>query len=121
MRLFLAFALFATPAAADDRSAFYGSWGTAKQCMGAPIQASGTVVAAPFEIDDAFLKHGNIWCRLTWSPIEQRDGTLVTGAQALCGEDSVQGYQLGLELSDGVLSLRWGLLQSNRGLGRCGR
>ena len=75
--------------------------------------------AAPFEIDDAFLKHGDIWCRLTWSPIEQRDGGLVTGALALCGEDSVQGYQLGLTLAEEELTLRWSLLQSNRGLVRC--
>lgn len=121
MRLFLALTLMATPAAADDRSAFYGSWGTTAQCTGAPIQAGGTVVAAPFEIDDAFLKHGNIWCRLNWSPIERQDRALVTGALALCGEDSVQSYQLGLKLSDGVLSLRWGHLHRNRGLGRCDR
>lgn len=119
MRFCLALALFVTSASADERAAFYGTWGTVQQCTQAPIKPGGTVRASPFEINDSFLKHGNIWCRLTWSPVEQRGESLVTGALALCGEDSAQGYRLVMELTEGSLSLRWGFLQINRSLFLC--
>ncbi len=94
-------------AAADEREVFYGTWGTARQCDRAPIQPGGTVLAEPFEIDAEWLKHGRIWCRLDWFPIEPRGDGFFTGARAQCGEDSAVDYLLGMELSGDVLTLRW--------------
>ncbi|MEL7137883.1 MAG: hypothetical protein AAFP67_02480 [Pseudomonadota bacterium] len=97
----------AAPAGADEREAFYGSWGTPKQCARAPIKEGGTVPAEPFEIGPLWLKHGRVWCRLRWYPIEQRENGAFTGAQAQCGEDSVRSYFIGMERSDDSLRLRW--------------
>lgn len=100
--------VLAPPAAADDpRAAFYGIWGDAKQCAREPIIDGGSVRAAPFEIEEQWLRQGRIWCRITWLPVERRDGGAFTAAQAHCGEDSVQGYLIGMALQDETLTLRW--------------
>ncbi len=119
MRWLLPFLLLVGPASAEDSSVFFGTWGTEAQCAGAPIQPGGSVMASPFVINDSFLQQSGIWCRLSWGPVEDQGDALVSGALALCGEDSVQGYQLGLRLTDDVLTLRWGILRQNTGLRRC--
>lgn len=106
-------------ASADERAAFYGTWGAPQQCARAPIKPGGTVLAAPFEIDAEWLRHGQVWCRLRWFPIEPRADGAFTGAQAQCGEDSVRGYRLGMVLSGETLTLRWGFGRSNGPLARC--
>ncbi|MEO1066561.1 MAG: hypothetical protein AAFW47_04200 [Pseudomonadota bacterium] len=113
-------ALAATGAVADDRSVFYGTWGTAKQCAREPIKPGGTVLAQPFEINEQWLRQGQYWCRLSWYPIEPRGDGFFSGARAQCGEDSVQGYSLGMVLSDEKeLTLRWGFPTKNGPLNRC--
>lgn len=79
----------------------------------------GTVMAEPFMINSGWLRHGQIWCRLDWGPLETRENDVVTGAQALCGEDAVRSYLLGLTLSDENLTLRWDFTLTNGPLKRC--
>lgn len=121
MRHALIFTLFAFPAAAaaDERQALYGVWGTADQCAQTPIQPGGTVLANPFEISTRWLKHGSHWCSLKWGPLETRENGLFTGAHAQCGEDSVRGYFIGMSLSGEDLTLRWDFPLSNGPLSRC--
>lgn len=116
---FLVIALLASPAVADERDAFYGTWGTAQQCARAPIKPGGTVLAEPFEIDAEWLKQGTLWCRLSWVPLQPREDGAFTGAQAQCGEDSLRGYFLRMELVGEALTLRWGLLTQTGPLERC--
>ncbi|MEM6945942.1 MAG: hypothetical protein AAF565_19535, partial [Pseudomonadota bacterium] len=80
---------------------------------------TGTVLAEPFEIGPEWLRHGKIWCRLTWYPAEARENGAFTAAQAQCGEDAVRGYFLRMELSEGRLQLRWNFLISSGPLDRC--
>ena len=119
MRVALLIALLSVPGFADERSQFYGTWGTEQQCARAPIKQGGTVLAAPFEIDERWLKHGDFWCELKWFPVEPRDRGIFTGAMAQCGEDTVKGYRLRMVLSEGKLMLRWGLEHANGPLARC--
>ena len=119
MRFVVFLILLTIPAAADERKPFYGTWGTAKQCAGAPIKQGGTVAAEPFVIDAEWLKHGQIWCRLTWFPVEQRGKDTFTGARAQCGEDSVRAYVLNMNLNNGELTLQWDFPLSNGPLARC--
>ncbi len=98
---------------------FHGTWGTAKQCSGAPVKPGGTVLAEPFEISSGGLRHGQIWCSFKWFPMQPREDGLFTGAFAQCGEDAVRDYLLRMELSGNHLTLRWGLFQSNGPLARC--
>jgi len=114
----LAFIAFPV-AAADEREAIYGTWGTEKQCARAPIQAGVDVLAQPFEITPRWLRQGQHWCSLKWGPIEARGDGFFTGAHAQCGEDSVRGYFIGMELSGGELTLRWDFPISNGPLARC--
>ena len=107
------------PVFADERRNFYGSWGTAKQCSRLPIKPGGTVLAEPFEIGSEWLRHGSLWCRLNWFPVEPRENGFFSGAFAQCGEDAVRGYLLGMELSRGELTLRWGFPFKNGPLTRC--
>ena len=111
--------LIAAPVAADDRAAFYGTWGTAKQCTRAPIRPGGTVLAEPFEISSEWLRQGRFWCRLNWGPMEARENGFFTGAHAQCGEDTVRGYFVGMILSGDDLTLRWDFPLSNGPLRRC--
>lgn len=119
MRLAILFALLAFPVSADERQAFYGTWGTAKQCAGELIKPGGTVAAEPFEIRDEWLRQGRIWCRLDWFPIESREDGLFTGAYARCGEDAVRDYFLRIKRSGDQLTLHWDLLQSSGPLAQC--
>ncbi|MEM8790975.1 MAG: hypothetical protein AAGE80_05125 [Pseudomonadota bacterium] len=119
MRYFLIFLLLSLPAAASERDAFYGTWGTEKQCTRAPVKPGVTVLAEPIEIGEEWLKQGQIWCRLSWFPIQTREGGVFTGAQAQCGEDSVRGYILGMELAEDELMLRWNVQLVNGPLQRC--
>jgi len=106
-------------AAADEREVFYGTWGTEKQCARAPIQDGVDVLAEPFVIDSRWLKQGWHYCSLRWGPIEAREDGFFTGAHAQCGEDSVRGYFLGMDLSGDNLTLRWEFPHSNGPLARC--
>ncbi|MEM7506965.1 MAG: hypothetical protein AAF415_09460 [Pseudomonadota bacterium] len=119
MRCAVLIALLASPVASEEREVFYGTWGTPEQCTGTPIKPGGTVRAEPFEINPEWLRHGEVWCRLSWFPVEPREDGFFTGAQAQCGEDAVRGYRLGMELSGDELLLRWGFLLSNGPLQRC--
>lgn len=119
MRSALLLVLLAFPALADQRTPFYGTWGSEAQCTRAPIKPGGTVLAAPFEIDGDWLKHGEVWCLLNWFPVDARDGGLFSAARAQCGEDSLREYLLRMELSGEALTLRWSLLLKNGPLRRC--
>ena len=111
--------LLAAPAGADDRSALYGTWGTAKQCTRAPVKPGGTVLSEPFVIGPEWLRQGTFWCRLTWGPMEPRENGVFTGAHAQCGEDAARGYFLGMILTGDDLTLRWDFPLSNGPLQRC--
>ena len=119
MRYALLIFLLAWPAAADERKVFYGSWGTEQQCSRTPIKPGGTVLAEPFQIGPEGLRQGQIWCRLSWFPIELREDGVFTGAFAQCGEDAVREYLLRMTLSEDALTVRWGLQRSNGPLTRC--
>lgn len=111
--------LIALPVEAAERDRLHGAWGTPNQCARAPIKAGGTVRAEPFIIGADWLKHGQLWCRLQWFPIETRKDGLFTGAYAHCGEDSVRTYLLGMDLSGEQLTLRWEFPHKNGPLSRC--
>ncbi len=114
------FLLFALPAQASDwRQEFIGTWGTSEQCSGALIKEGGTVRYKPFEIGEQWLRHGQLWCRIEWGPLERREDELFTGVTAKCGEDAVQGYFLSMKKRDEKLILRWNLTWSNGSLQRC--
>ena len=119
MRYVLMLTLIALPAAADERRVFYGTWGTTSQCARAPIKRGGTVLAQPFKISSGWLRHGPLWCRLRWFPLQTREQGLFTGARALCGEDGVRNYVLRMDLSGDRLTLHWGPFLSNGPLSRC--
>lgn len=124
MRIAVFIALLALPGLAgavdaDERAAFYGVWGTPKQCAREPIKPGGTVIAQPFEISADGLRQGQFGCHLRWGPIERREDGLFTVANAQCGEDSARSYLLGLVLSGKDLTLRWDFPVSNGPLRRC--
>lgn len=101
--------LLAWPAAAvaDDHAAFFGAWGSPSQCARALLIPDGSVAAEPFVIGPQWLKHGRIWCSLSWFSVEPRENGLFSGAYAQCGEDSVRAYRLGMEIVGDRLMLRW--------------
>ena len=115
----LSLLLFTAPAAASEREALYGSWGSLAQCAGEPIKPGGTVRAAPFEIGADWLKQGGVWCRLIWGPLERRSEGVFAAAQAHCGEDAVQSYFLTMETKGEALTLRWDFFRANGPLARC--
>jgi len=119
--LFIAlhFLLVLPEAAAEDHQKFFGTWGTEKQCARDPIQPGGTVLAHPYEISKEWLRQGDLWCLLSWGPVEQRSTGHFTGAYARCGEDSVRQYFLGMALSGDQLTLRWNILTTNGPLKIC--
>lgn len=122
MRTALIFTLFALPAltaAADERAAFYGIWGTEKQCARAPLAPDVPILAEPFEIKGEWLRRGQIWCRLSWFPIDQRQNGVFTGAFALCGEDGPREYFVRMTLKDEELTIRWDFTVTNGPLSRC--
>lgn len=118
--LFSFLAITPSPTLADGRESLFGTWGTAAQCARKPLKPGGTVLAEPFLINDEWLRHGQLWCRLRWFPIENRENELFTGAFAQCGEDSVRSYMLRMTLAtDNTLNLKWGLARSNGPLAIC--
>ncbi|WP_152912342.1 hypothetical protein [Candidatus Rhodobacter oscarellae] len=119
MRALLLLLTLSLPAAADERAALYGIWGTPKQCAGEMLKEGGTVPAQPFEIRPGWLRHGQLWCRLIWFPVEKRENGIFTGARALCGEDALRGYRLGFALADDALKIRWTFRVVNGPLRRC--
>lgn len=123
MRLILATILIfmiTLPIYAEERAPFYGKWGTEKQCARKPIIPNGTFLAEPFEIDSEWLKHGQLWCNLTWYPVGKREnGTLFTNAHARCGEDSVRDYLMRFTLSDNELTISWDLTTQKGQLKQC--
>jgi hypothetical protein len=124
MRIVLLFIFVTLPSLvlAAERDAFYGTWGTPKQCARAPIKSGGTLLAKPYEISSGWLRQGDFWCRLDWGrPIEKRENGLFTAANAQCGEDSVRGYFLRMKLSDEKLTLLWDFPVSNGPLNRCAK
>ena len=125
MRYLLVFSLFAITFAVETKAAenevFYGVWGTHKQCSRAPIKPGGTVLSQPIEINSNWLRQGKLWCNLSWGPVEVRKDGFFTAAQAQCGEDTLRGYFLGMELSGDNLRLRWGFPRLSPPLARCSK
>ena len=103
----------------DGHEVFYDVWGTEKQCARAPIKSGGTVLAEPIEIGPIWLKQGDLWCGLSWGPVEKSENGLFTIANAKCGEDSILDYLLGFKLVGDQLTLRWEVTLSNGPLMRC--
>jgi len=108
-----------TSAAAEDHRKFFGTWGTAKQCAREPIKPGGTVLVEPYEIGDEWLRQGQLWCLLSWGPVEKRPDGYFSGAHARCGEDTVRQYFLGTRLKGEELTLRWSLTASNGPFRKC--
>ena len=100
-------------------TAFFGTWGTPAHCAKQPIKPGGTVLAEPFEIGPDWLRHGQLWCALTWGPVQGRASGSFSAAHARCGEDAVRDYFLRFNLENGSLTLRWGPFLSNSELRRC--
>ena len=98
---------------------FYGTWGTHQQCARTAIVDGGSVMHEPFEIGPVWLKQGKLWCQLNWGPLDGQNGRYFTAAHAQCGEDSVRGYFLRMQLVEGQLQLRWEFPISNGPLQRC--
>ncbi|WP_299472439.1 hypothetical protein [uncultured Roseibium sp.] len=119
MRHLILIALLATPVHAGERDAFLGTWGTEAQCAGEPLKPGGTVLAAPYEIDRLWLKHGQLWCALRWGPVEATETGNFTVATAQCGEDAVRSYFLGMRRSGEEMTLRWDVFNQVGPLKRC--
>ncbi|MEO1456818.1 MAG: hypothetical protein AAFV49_04505 [Pseudomonadota bacterium] len=119
MRILALVLLLALPAGAGERDAFYGTWGTEKQCAGEPITPRGTVPAAPYVIGPDWLRHGRTWCRLAWYPLQPREDGMFTAAEAQCGEDSVRDYFLRMERVGETLILRWDFLLTTGPMRQC--
>lgn len=115
----IALVLFSTPVFAVDRSILYGEWGTEQQCLRTLITPQGTKHAAPFDIGPDWLSHGDVWCRLIWSTVNETPHGAVAWAKTLCGEDSVRDYQIKLQLTDDALTVIWNLQFKNGPLSRC--
>lgn len=105
--------------AVDKHDAFYGIWGTKKQCAREPFKKGGTVRAAPYVITPQWIKQGNLWCSLNWGAVENSPTGKQSAANAHCGEDSVRSYFLGFKLKEEKLTLRWDFLRANGPLERC--
>jgi len=111
--------ILSSPAFADEREALYGTWGTEKQCARAPLKPGSLVQSEPFVINSQWLKRGVIWCKLAWFPIETRENGFFTGANALCGEDTLQSYLLSMTLADKELTIIWGFPNKHGPLKQC--
>lgn len=119
-RLALLIAAAGSSAASAGPDAVYGTWGTEAQCARAPLIAGGTRRAAPVVISEAWLQHGEIWCRLDWFDTEMGGaGTSYFAARALCGEDAARDYGLGVHLDGPALTLIWNQEQIAGPLRRC--
>lgn len=116
--LMIAF-IFTTPAIADKRETLYGTWGTEKQCARAPVVPGSLVASEPFVINSQWLKRGVIWCKLSWFPVEDREDGFFTGANALCGEDTLQSYILSMTRAKDELTILWGLANKKGPLKLC--
>ncbi|MEL7114616.1 MAG: hypothetical protein AAGP08_03340, partial [Pseudomonadota bacterium] len=97
----------------------YGIWGTDAQCSEALLLPTGTKRAAPFDIRPGWLRHGQMWCRLSWFDTDTRETGLFVGAVARCGEDSVRSYRLDFALDSGTLHLIWDQTLVNGPLALC--
>ena len=96
-----------------------GTWGTASQCQEAVLVEGGTFRAKPFIIDEEWLQHGEIWCRLDWIASEARPDGAYASARARCGEDAVRTYVLRLLKKGDDLTLMWDENVVNEGLRSC--
>lgn len=115
----LVFFWIALPAMADERETLYGTWGTEKQCARAPLKPGSLVQSEPFIINSQWIRRGVIWCQLSWFPVEKRGNGFFTGASALCGEDTVQRYNLSMTLIGDELSIVWGFPNKHGPLKMC--
>ena len=104
---------------ATEADPLHGSWGNEQQCAGALVTPKGTKHAAPFIISTDWLKHDEVWCRLTWLSNNASEDNVSASAFALCGEDTDREYQLKFELNFGELSIFWNLFHKNGPLRRC--
>jgi len=121
--LIVFFALAAIPVHAGGDNFVHGLWGTAAQCAQELIKPGGTRLAEPFEIGPEWLRQGDIWCKLTWFDPQERAQGIFIGARARCGEDSLQGFWLGMAFDRSgdaeQLSLIWNENLVNGPLERC--
>jgi len=120
-RFALILALLPGAGFADGHSALFGVWGTEAQCAGALLIPGGTVHAAPVEITEGWLIHGDIWCALTWFPAQTRANGAFVSTQAVCGEDSQRSYRLDMDLDGNDLTLIWDEALVNGPMGTCPR
>lgn len=111
--------IFSTPAIADKHQALYGIWGSEKQCARAPLKPGSLIQSEPFIINSQWLKRGVIWCKLSWLPIEKRKDGFFTGANALCGEDTLAQYTLSMTLERDELTILWGIANKKGPLKMC--
>ena len=104
-------------------SALEGTWGNARACHRDLIVPDGTVRASPFVIAKGWLRHGSVWCGLTWEAVQDRSNGFFATARARCGEDSQRGYRLDFALrQDGgtaEMTLIWDETLLNGPLRRC--
>ena len=109
MRLFTVLSMMFFPWAglAEGHQALFGAWGTKAQCAGDLLIEGGSVRAAPMEISEGWLKHGDIWCGLTWFPVQLRPDGVFASTSALCGEDSQRSYRVDLVLAGDELRVVW--------------
>jgi len=119
MRLFLALILIAPLSTAQDLQSLQGLWGTPKQCAGALITETGTKRAAPFDIRQDWLGHGDVWCRLNWISVQLSENGVMAFANAVCSEDMERDYKIGFELSDETLTISWNFEFQNGPIRRC--
>lgn len=109
---------FATPLNAGE---LFDTWGNIAQCSRQPLIEGGSLLAAPFEISENWLKQRDLWCALTWFPTTNSATGSYTRVRALCGEDSQRGYWLSLVYarSNDQLTLIWDETLENGPLNRC--
>ena len=104
---------------APGPESLYGTWGTATQCAAHSAGRKDDYRLFPYIIDDQWIQHGLIYCRVNWR--DHHSGADGTDAQAFvqCGEDSVRDYRVVFRLREGLLQMRWSRDFTTRRLQPC--
>lgn len=102
-----------------DKPILFGEWGTDSQCRGELLTTQGTVHAAPFRIQEQWLGHRDVWCRLSWVRSGSTADGFVAEAHGLCGEDDLRQYRIDFTLRHDELWLSWNQQVVNGPLARC--
>ena len=112
--------LFISSDSNAEAESLFGKWGTEAQCEEKLIIPKGTKRASPFSIQQDWLGHGDVWCRLIWLSVQSSPNKTVGFANALCGEDNVRDYRIKFQLTAEKLSISWGIGSVTNGpLSRC--